>query len=187
MSHVQLQSMAVALLFVGLSFADEPPTRKSVDDAKSIEGLWSGSWGGGGRDGVVFQPVLAEMVIQGDKVELWGFRNANRFSGTVRVDTTARQLRMAPKDSDLPATKTLDYTYEIKGDKLTLIDSDKTSVQFQKQARGLIRKSTVVVAFRDEDQLPPPQNHGLWKNLGRRNRTTKSSGGLFLASCDRGQ
>ena len=132
MSHVQLQTMIVALLFAGLAFADEP-TLNPPDDAKKVEGIWSGAWGGGDRDGVVFQPVLAEMVIQGDKVELSGFRNADRFSGTIRVVGATRQLRMTSKNGDPPITKVLDYTYEIKGDTLTLIDSDKIPVQLHKQ------------------------------------------------------
>jgi hypothetical protein len=123
--------LAVAICLIGVSCPDvaaqDPPS-----DSKVIEGLWSGSWGGGERDGVVFQPVRAELVIQGDHVEMYGFRNASRLTGTVRLDAGARRMRITPTAGGLPAPKVIDYTYEIKGDLLTLIDGDAVSTTLQK-------------------------------------------------------
>ena len=55
---------------------------KSKESEKSnpLDGLWSGSWGGGIVDGTVFQPVLADMHVQGDRMEVSGFRAAKRLA-----------------------------------------------------------------------------------------------------------
>jgi hypothetical protein len=65
------------LLLAGTAFADDAP--QNLGDAPAgLQGLWAGSWGGGQRDGVVFQPVLAEMVVHEGKIEISGFRTAPR-------------------------------------------------------------------------------------------------------------
>lgn len=128
-----LRIIAVALCLVGGLYSHATPahpaseSKQPVTDSKAIEGLWSGAWGGGGRNGVVFHPVLTELLIEGDHVELHGFRNVDRLTGTVRFDARAKQLQITPKadDAGQPAPKTINYTYEIKGDELTLIDSDE--------------------------------------------------------------
>ena len=100
-----------------------------------MEGLWSGAWGGGDRDGVVFQPVLAEMFIQGEHVELSGFPTVDSLMGTVRVDASAKRLQVTPKAQAEggPAAKAIDYAYEIEGDVLTLTDSAKLTVSLSKR------------------------------------------------------
>ena len=64
-----LRMMVVAACLVsGLIFnnlaAEDPPSAP-----KSIEGLWSGPWGGGERNGVVLQPVMAELSIKGRMIQ----------------------------------------------------------------------------------------------------------------------
>jgi hypothetical protein len=105
-------------------------------DAKMIEGLWSGSWGGGERDGVVFQPVRAELYIKGDHIELHGFRNASKLAGTVRFDVGAKRMRITPAApvGGQPLPKPIEFEYELKGDMLTLTDSDKISIALQKHS-----------------------------------------------------
>jgi hypothetical protein len=84
--------LAAAVCLVGMSCPGDVAAQDPTGGAKALEGLWSGSWGGGERDGVVFQPVNAELVIQGDHVELYGFHNVSRLSGTVRFDAAAKKL-----------------------------------------------------------------------------------------------
>src|SRR5437773_1010157 len=114
---------AVGLLMVGRhDGASQPPAA----DAAALDGLWNGAWGGGMRDGVVFQPVIAELVVKGDRVELAGFRTVGRLSGTVRVDAAAKRLRITPAAAaGQPAPPAVEFAYELKGDNLTLTDADK--------------------------------------------------------------
>lgn len=103
-------------------------------DAKAIEGLWSGSWGGGERDGVVFQPVIADMVVAGDRVEISGFPQVGRLTGTIRLDTGTKRMRITPAApaGGRPAPKAIEYAYEVAGDKLTLTGDDKVAVGLQR-------------------------------------------------------
>jgi hypothetical protein len=128
--------------FVASAVPDEVAPENRTDDGKApvrdarpIEGFWLGPWGGGPRpDGTVMQPVMAELFIKGDHVELRHFRNMSTLSGTVRFDEKTKQMRITPKAEagDPPTPKTVDYTYDIKGDVLTLTDGDKFSISFQK-------------------------------------------------------
>jgi hypothetical protein len=137
-----MRILAVAVSLVGVSCADNPVSNVSPTDSAAaanelqpIEGLWYGSWGGGERaDGVVFQPVIAELFIEGDRAELAGFRNVPRLAGLVRFDASARQMRITPaaEAGGQSTPQTVDYTFQIDGDNLTLTDSDKRSVELQK-------------------------------------------------------
>jgi hypothetical protein len=105
-----------------------------VADEKTLDGIWSGAWGGGDRNGVVFQPVIAELIIQGDRVELAGFRAVNRLTGTVRVDPRTKRMRIsaAVTDDDQRTPKAIEFTYTIKGDQLTLTDAENIPISFQR-------------------------------------------------------
>jgi hypothetical protein len=120
---------AVGLLMAARHDAAPQPAA----DAAALDGLWTGAWGGGMRDGVVFQPVIAELVVKGDRVELAGFRTVGRLSGTVRVDAAARRLRITPAAAaGRPAPAAVEFAYELKGDDLTLTDADKVPVSFSR-------------------------------------------------------
>jgi hypothetical protein len=125
--------VAVCLLLVACAGDVVPQDAANV--AKSLEGLWSGAWGGGQRDGVVFQPVIAEMLIQGDQVELCGFRNLGRLTGTVRFDARTRRMHITPAagPEGKPRPKAIEFTYEIKGEELTLTDADKVRVSLSRR------------------------------------------------------
>lgn len=116
-----------------VAIAQEAVTRKSTDDASNFEGLWSGSWGGGQRDGVVFQPVLAEMVVQGDQLELRHFRNAERDRGRFQLDRAARRIRMTLETEKKSRPKIIEFQYQWNGDTLTLTDNDQVSVDLSRQ------------------------------------------------------
>jgi hypothetical protein len=126
--------MMAAALCVLSAICSDAASEDPSDDSKSFQGLWSGTWGGGERDGVVFQPVIAELFIEGDHVELGGFRNVNRISGTIRVDASAGQIRIARSEEGggQPKRNAFLYTYELKGDELTLVDSSGTPIALQR-------------------------------------------------------
>lgn len=133
MFYVSLRMTTVVLLLTSILCAEVAPPAKADGNKTALEGLWSGSWGGGEqREGVVFQPVLAELAVQGDKIEVFGFREVGRLSGTVRVDATTRRLRLTPKTLDQSTLKPPEYTYELKGNRLTLIDSDKIPIHLER-------------------------------------------------------
>ena len=100
--------------------------RQSTESSE-IDGLWSGSWGGGaGSDGVVFQPVIAELVVDGDRIEMSGFRNIQRLTGTFRLDADAEQIEITPVPAEIgdPQPTAIRFSYEVKGDEFKLIDGD---------------------------------------------------------------
>src|SRR5262249_20398720 len=103
-----------------------------TDDAKAIEGLWSGTWGGGERDGVEFQPVIAELMIEGDQAEFAGLPNLNRLRGTAHLDVVAKRMRITPTAGGPYTPPAIEYAYEIAGDKLTLTDGDNASISMRK-------------------------------------------------------
>ena len=128
MDRLLIVTCVLAVAFVpDNADAQKPEARK-----ESLEGLWSGAWGGGERDGVVFQPVLAEMVIRADRIETAGVRSAGRVSGTVTIDARQRRLRVTParEREDAPEPKALEFSYELQKDTLTLTDIDKVSMVF---------------------------------------------------------
>jgi hypothetical protein len=109
--------------------------KATVRAGQPVEGLWFGPWGGGPRpDGTVMQPVMAELFIKGDHVELRHFRNVSTLAGTVRFDEKTRQMRITPKAEVGTATtpKTVDFTYDIKGDTITLTDGTKFSIPLRR-------------------------------------------------------
>src|SRR5262245_47560792 len=124
--------LLVATWLVCLTWTPPLAAQGAASDAKALEGIWTGAWGRGRRDGVVFQPVVAELFIKGDQIELAGFRETLKLVGTLRVDTAARRLHVTPIiEPGQPAPKALSYSYELKDDVLTLTGSEKTSIAFQ--------------------------------------------------------
>src|SRR5262245_15441379 len=128
---MRINVTALCLMFIACPNAAAP--QAPAGDSKALDGLWTGAWGGGGRDGVVFQPVISKLFISGKHIELSGFRNANRLTGTVQFDAAAKRMRITPAaQAGQPAPKAVDYTYELKGDTVTLTDADKHPIGLQK-------------------------------------------------------
>jgi hypothetical protein len=96
------------------------------NDVSPLDGHWSGSWGGGAQGDVIFQPVLAELTIDGDHVELSGFPDAAELTGTIRYDTDRIVITAA-------ADQILDYSYDVRGDQLTLTDADGRTILLQRR------------------------------------------------------
>jgi hypothetical protein len=109
-----------------------PPNTPSTSP---LDGLWSGSWGGGESDGVVMQPVLSELLIDGDHVEITGFPDTGDLLGTLQVEADAQRMQVisAVGADGSPPPRTLDYTYELNGDALTLIANDGRSIVLQRR------------------------------------------------------
>jgi hypothetical protein len=129
-----LRISAIVICIAGVSHSDVLAPQEPADESKEIQGLWYGSWGGGAANGVVFQPVMAELFIRGDRVELCGFRNVGRLTGTIRLEARTRRLHIIPaSDAGVRyAKKAFDYAYEMKADGLTLIDADNVSITLQR-------------------------------------------------------
>jgi len=74
--------------------------------------------------------VIAELLVEGHRVELYGFPNLERFTGSVRFDPIAKQMHITPtaKTGGQPAPKAIHYAYEIRGNALTLIDSRRIPI-----------------------------------------------------------
>src|SRR5262245_12458797 len=117
-----MRKSAFAVCLVLVACPGDVAPQDPTSTAKSIDGLWTGAWGGGQRDGVIFQPVIAELLVKGDYVELCGFRNLNRLTGTVRVDARAKRLHITPATSPggPPKPRAIEFTYEFNADELTL-------------------------------------------------------------------
>jgi hypothetical protein len=132
----RMRMFAVAVCLVAVASAADAsaqgPARDAKGDGKALEGLWSGAWGGGGRDGVVFLPVIAKMLIKGDHIELRGFPDAQTLTGTVRFVAGAKRIRITPAAGAEPAPKPIEYAYELKGDSLTLTGGDNVQIGLQK-------------------------------------------------------
>lgn len=116
---------------------DDASTDRAVSarNSPAVDGLWVGSWGGGESDGVVFQPVIAEMFVDGRQVELHGFRAVGNVTGTFRLDLDAGKLQVFPnaETADQPAPDAIEFTCEIKGDQLSLIDSDNVEIALRRR------------------------------------------------------
>jgi hypothetical protein len=149
MVRTHLRMMFVAVCLVGVSRSDDAAPKDRVSDLKAIEGIWSGSWGGGGANGVVFQPVIAELFIQGDYVEMSSFYDVRKLTGTVRLDAIAKQLHITPtaEAGSQPAAKAIDYVYQVKADELTLTGSDRFSITLQRRRVAVKPLGNVQVEF----------------------------------------
>jgi hypothetical protein len=121
-------AFVATLIYVSKSRGGEPP-----NDPEAIEGLWSGAWGGGGVNGVIYQPVTAELFIKGNHVELQGFPKVDDVTGTVRFDARNRQVQITPAAAAAgQRANVIVYTCEIKADELVLTDKDKFSISLHR-------------------------------------------------------
>ncbi len=111
-----------------------PPTANG-GDAPPLSGLWFGSWGGGPQPGgVVFQPVIAEMLVRQDHIEVVGFPNGVSLVGTFRIDNDKKMLHLlGAKAGATEKPQEIDYTFQLKGETLTLTDSENRAVTLDRQ------------------------------------------------------
>jgi hypothetical protein len=147
-------ALAPVLVLVGLAFpagarGDEKPPTEGTLAAQPLEGYWRGAWGGGQRDGVVFQPVIAELLIQGNKVKLSGFPTIPSLTGTIGIEVDAKRIRITPTP-DRPGqlvAKPIDCPYVLKGDELTLTWGDKQLIGLRREGHVRVPLADTQVQF----------------------------------------
>ncbi|MAG94934.1 MAG: hypothetical protein CMJ48_14500 [Planctomycetaceae bacterium] len=109
------------VLLTGVARSDERPDRSS-GDLKTLYGLWRGSWGGGENDGVVFQPVKAELYI-GEGRAVWQGLPMLDGTGAIRLSggsPRSGRFTYSTMPKDKPQEKPVGFTYAIKGDTVVL-------------------------------------------------------------------
>jgi hypothetical protein len=91
---------------------------------------------------------MAELVIQGNHVEWRGFRKPGRLTGTVRLNTAAKQMLISPEaEAGVPPKKAIVFTYRIEKGVLTLIDSERSAIRLHKQPTSQDPLANVQVEF----------------------------------------
>lgn len=134
--------LAVLLALVGQAPSDDLPQKQIAEDIKQLDGLWSGSWGGGESNGTVFQPVIAELMVDGEKFELFGFRGLNQAWGLIQIDPAMKTLKFTTaKAADAPS-KEIKYTYKHSEGRLTLFDAENVAIELNKvplQTKPLVK------------------------------------------------
>jgi hypothetical protein len=140
MSRYCLRISLIVLCLAGLSSGDNLAAQDAASDPKAIEGLWAGPWGHCvSPEGVVHQPVMAELLIKGSRVEMDSFPDFGQLWGTIRIDTAKKLVRVSPKvEPGSPPAKEIQFSYEIKKDKLTLTDSNKRSIDFSRHGAARV-------------------------------------------------
>lgn len=135
MARSSTQSLVVTVCLGCVFCASGVAAQDRGRESTALEGLWSGSWGGGAAGDVIFQPVLAELVIEGHHLEMSGFRNAPRLRGAVRIDADARRMQVVPAIAagDASPPQALVYSYTLKADELTLTDGEGVSTVLKRQ------------------------------------------------------
>lgn len=106
-----------------------------IPSSSRLEGFWFGSWGGGAGDAIVMQPVVAELLIDGDHVEMAGFPGVSRLRGTLRNDADARRISILPAvEAGGPSQpRAVEFVYQLQADSLTLTGSDGNSIALQRR------------------------------------------------------
>lgn len=122
-----------------------------VDASPMIDGLWSGTWGGGSPNtrGIVFQPVISQLFIEGDHVELSNFHQWRKLDGTVRFDNSSRKMLLITTTTERDPTtpKVISFAYDIQGDRLTLTGLDGHAVSFTRIRAAQLPQANVQVEF----------------------------------------
>jgi hypothetical protein len=132
MSRNTVGMLVIGLCVATISYSHEA-SKDSSKEVQAVQGFWLGSYGGGHRDGVRSLPGIAELFIQGDHIEMCGYPDT--VTGTFRLDLKAKRMQITRSDESggKITAKTLDYGYEVKGDKLTVTDGGKRSIMFLKR------------------------------------------------------
>ena len=155
--------MVLCLCLPFLLSAEEQKTKPPEDDLKPLQGLWKGSWGGGQGDGVIFQPVLSRIGINGDRVECRGLPFESDGSGTISVskkgEDKSLQFSYTVKADGQVQKKTVDVPYTVKGDALTLTFREngecrllRVTVQQQPLANASV-ECVLATGINDSDDL----------------------------------
>jgi hypothetical protein len=143
------QSIVIAACLASVSCLDGRLAGAADDDPRVLDGLWTGSWGLMiDADGTVHQPVVAELLVNGDHVEMAGFPDVNRLAGTIRIDVAGKKVSIVPaaKTTD-QSGKGIAYSYRLEGDKLVLEGAGKRSIELTRQAAAEVPLANADVEF----------------------------------------
>lgn len=105
--------LVISTLVFGLSCSQKlPPSRpndRPVDRAARelpesesptvLDGLWSGSWGGGESGGVVYQPVVAHLAFEGTVVDLENFPGMQSLNGSFVFNRDRQTVALSARGS----------------------------------------------------------------------------------------
>lgn len=163
-----LAGLAIALATAVMLFCSCATAQDHNDERKiqqvgtdEFEGLWTGLWGGGESDGVIFHPVVAQIMFDGNRVELSHFRNIKQISGTFKFDSDSGEMHIVRTANDGEQTQPglIKYACELNDDTLTMVDSAGFPVTLE---RVVVTKNPLVNAsvellstkgFNDEGDL----------------------------------
>lgn len=138
--HSLLQVAALTFLLLLASCSGEPqevPTpvigsivpRPQAASGSPLEGLWTGSWGGGEQaDGIVMQPVIAELLIVGHRIELKGFPKVSDVRGTIAEDSSNGRLTVTTATGN----ESHSFSYKLAGNTLTLSEDNGIAVSLER-------------------------------------------------------
>ena len=126
--------VAIVACLANAAHAEDATGKKPSEKASALQGLWHGFWGGGEADGVIMQPAMAELFVEGDIVRMRGFPKVGSVDGKLRIDERKNKIAIVPqaRAADQPA-KALEYTFDLKGDKLTLSRADEAAVTLERK------------------------------------------------------
>lgn len=131
--------------------AEERQTKPLDDDLVTVQGLWEGAWGGGQRNGVVFQPVIARLAIHGNRAEWWDLPQAENGQGTINLSKDAKgktlRLTSAVKPNGPAQGDAVDFSYLVNGTKLTLAVGEGRECSFTRIAVASPPLANVAVEF----------------------------------------
>lgn len=126
---------AIVACLANVARAEDDSGQKTPGKPNTVQGLWRGFWGGGEAGGVIRLPAMAELFIEGDIVRMRGFPHVGRVDGTIRIDERTSKITVTPKAkaADQPAAQDLEYTYDLKDDKLTLTGAGQATLSMERR------------------------------------------------------
>ncbi len=143
--------MLLGICVASVVMADDPQAKPVDVELAAIQGLWEGSWGGGNRNGVIFQPVTAKLAIHGNRVEWWGLPQTGDGSGTIRLsrDDKGKTLRLttAVKPGDASQGEVTQFSYAVKADSLKLAVGEDRECSLSRIAVSSAPRASVAVEF----------------------------------------
>lgn len=130
-----VKMVVIAACLGSIAHAQDAAGQKPSGERNAIQGLWRGFWGGGEANGVTRLPAMAELFIEKETVRMRGFPHVGRIDGKVRIDERNKKIAIAPqtKAADQPAATALEYTYEVKGDKLMLTGVGQATLSMERR------------------------------------------------------
>ncbi len=118
-------AMLGCVLLIARGQSDAQTQSNGGAELRLLQGLWRGSWGGGvDDDGVVYQPVIAELYVTGNRAA-WKGLSIPDGTGVVSLQGSGnrRNGRFAYDEAQNrnPQPDPIDFTIEIQANRLSLM------------------------------------------------------------------